>query len=99
MLRNSSDTVSQINVISEPVPLWELAAKGGPFVRIAALSGAAAVGFAAYGAHKKYPKDRVEELKPIYETANRIHFFHTLALLGVPLCRYQKVVINTRLLS
>lgn len=82
----------QIQIIQEPVPLWELAGKQGPFVRIAALSGAAAVGLAAYGAHKKYPKDRVEELKPIYETASRMHFFHTLALLSVPLCRYPRVV-------
>lgn len=75
-----------------PDPLWELARKPGPFVQIAGFSGATAVILGAYGAHKKYPKDRVDELKPIYETANKFHFFHSLALIGVPMCRSPKVV-------
>lgn len=37
-----------------------------------------------------YPKESRDELKKIYETANRYHFLHSLALLGVPLCRWPK---------
>jgi len=37
-----------------------------------------------------YPKESREELKKIYETANRYHFLNSLALLGVPLCRWPK---------
>ena len=34
-------------------PLWKLAANAGPFVKIAALNGAAAVILGAYGSHSK----------------------------------------------
>lgn len=81
-----------VQIISEPVPLWKLAAQNGPFVRIAGLSGASAVALGAYGAHKKYPKDKVDQLKSIFETANRFHFINSLALLGVPMCRRPQVV-------
>lgn len=54
--------------------------------------GATGVILGAYGAHRKYPKDSPQDFKIIFETANRYHFLHTLALLGVPLCRYPKVV-------
>jgi uncharacterized membrane protein YgdD (TMEM256/DUF423 family) len=37
-----------------------------------------------------YPKEGREELRKIYETANRYHFLHSLALLGVPLCRWPR---------
>ncbi|XP_018330636.1 transmembrane protein 256 homolog [Agrilus planipennis] len=78
-------------IITECSPLWKLAVKQGPFVRLAGLSGAAAVILGAYGAHKAYPKDRVNELKPIYETGNKFHFYHSLALVALPLCRFPKV--------
>lgn len=73
-------------------PLWKLAADQGPFVKFAGLMGASATILGAYGAHRTYPKENAEELKTIYQTANRYHFFHTLALLGVPLCKYPKLV-------
>lgn len=76
----------------EETPLWKLAAERGPFVRIAGLSGASAVALGAYGAHKKYPKDKVDQLKPIFETANRFHFISSLALLAIPLCRRPRIV-------
>lgn len=83
----------QVTVITKAeTPLWELAAQQGPFVRLAGLVGASAVILGAYGAHKAYPKDRADELRKVYETANKFHFIHSLALLGVPLCRYPKVV-------
>lgn len=37
-----------------PEPLWKLAQATGPYVRLAALSGAAAVILGAYGSHSKY---------------------------------------------
>ncbi|XP_053601026.1 transmembrane protein 256 homolog [Plodia interpunctella] len=69
-------------------PLWELAQEAGPFVRLAGLSGAAAVVLGAMGAHRTFPEtDTKEDLKKIFETANRFHFLHTLALMTVPLCK------------
>ncbi|XP_015608423.1 transmembrane protein 256 homolog [Cephus cinctus] len=74
-------------VQADPVPLWKLAAATGPFVRLAALSGATAVILGAYGSHKQYPKDNNREQQRVFETASRYHFIHTLALLGLPMCR------------
>ncbi|XP_053984513.1 transmembrane protein 256-like [Hylaeus volcanicus] len=68
------------------IPLWKLARATGPYVRLAALSGAAAVAIGAYGSHKKYAEDMQHEQK-VFETASKYHFVHTLALLGLPLCR------------
>jgi uncharacterized membrane protein YgdD (TMEM256/DUF423 family) len=40
-----------------------------------------------------YPKDEIgKEQRRIFETANRYHFIHTLALLGLPLCRVPHLV-------
>ncbi|GBP41508.1 Transmembrane protein 256 homolog [Eumeta japonica] len=70
------------------MPLWQLAQEAGPFVRLAGLSGAAAVILGAMGAHRTFPEtDKKEDLKKIFETANRFHFLHTLALVTVPLCK------------
>ncbi|XP_078284300.1 transmembrane protein 256 [Rhinoraja longicauda] len=57
------------------------------FRRLAGLSGALAVGLGAYGAHGFRRSDRDEYLKELFETANKYHFLHSLALLGVPHCR------------
>lgn len=40
----------------------------------------------------KMMKSDSEERKRIFETANRYHFIHTLALLAVPLSRHPKTV-------
>lgn len=69
-----------------------MAAEHGPFIKIAGVMGATAVALGAYGAHRTYPKDKGQELKPIFDTANRMHFFHSLALLGVPMCKNPKIV-------
>lgn len=75
------------------MPLWQLAQEAGPFVRLAGLSGAAAVVLGAMGAHRNFPEPETkEDLKKIFETANRFHFLHTLALVTVPLCRRPYVV-------
>ncbi|XP_015433305.1 PREDICTED: transmembrane protein 256 homolog [Dufourea novaeangliae] len=78
--------------MAPPIPLWKLASATGPYVRLAALSGAAAVALGAYGSHRKYPQEQDPENKlldhkQIFEIANRYHFIHTLAVLGLPLCR------------
>jgi len=39
--------------MAAPVPLWKLAAASGPYVRLAALSGATAVILGALGSHRK----------------------------------------------
>lgn len=90
--KKSLPPVSNVTVITDKVPLWKLANESGPYVRIAALLGASAVALGAYGAHRTYPKDREVELKAIFDTANRYHFFHSLALMTVPLCRNPKIV-------
>ncbi|PZC87213.1 transmembrane protein 256-like [Helicoverpa zea] len=70
------------------MPLWQLAQEAGPFVRLAGLSGAAAVVLGAMGAHRTFPEvETKEDLRKIFDTANRFHFLHTLALVTVPLCR------------
>ncbi|XP_058678960.1 transmembrane protein 256 [Ammospiza caudacuta] len=55
--------------------------------RLGALSGAAAMAGAAYGAHGMRRSDRDEYQKELYDTANRFHLLHSLALLATPHCR------------
>lgn len=40
--------------MAPPVPLWRLAAATGPYIRLAAFSGAVAVILGAYGSHRKF---------------------------------------------
>ncbi|XP_015178145.1 PREDICTED: transmembrane protein 256-like [Polistes dominula] len=70
----------------QTVQLWKLSSALGPYVKLAGLSGAIAVSLGAYGAHNINAEKFPEQAK-IFDTANRYHFFHTLALLGAPLCR------------
>uniref|UniRef100_R4FPR1 Putative small membrane protein n=1 Tax=Rhodnius prolixus TaxID=13249 RepID=R4FPR1_RHOPR len=73
----------------DPEPLWKLASSSSYFVKIAGISGASAVILGAYGAHSLLSDDEKDDnVKKAFESANRYHFIHTLALLGVPLCRY-----------
>ncbi|XP_041974578.1 transmembrane protein 256 homolog [Aricia agestis] len=92
VLRNIG--VFQSKPVEAPKPivirmsLWQLAQEAGPFVRLAGLSGASAVVLGAMGAHRTFPETETkEDLKKIFETSNRFHFLHTLALMTVPLCR------------
>lgn len=51
-------------IMPPPVPLWKLASCAGPYVKLAGLSGAAAVILGAYGAHSKLRNNHF--LIPIY---------------------------------
>ncbi|KAG5853319.1 transmembrane protein 256 [Anguilla anguilla] len=55
--------------------------------RLAGVSGALAVAAGAYGAHGFRRSDRDDYLKEMFETANKYHFLHSLALLGAARCR------------
>ena len=57
--------------------------KHGIQVRIAALSGAAAVGLGAFGAHGLKPVLESHQTVDVWETAVFYHFLHTLVLLWI----------------
>lgn len=63
-----------------------------PYVKIAAVMGGFAVILGAYGSHRTYPKDREQQLRAVFETANRYHFLHTLAMFGLPFSKHPSVV-------
>uniref|UniRef100_A0A674MVJ0 Transmembrane protein 256 n=1 Tax=Takifugu rubripes TaxID=31033 RepID=A0A674MVJ0_TAKRU len=54
--------------------------------RLAALSGASAVGAGAYGAHG-FKSSNPDDYRVLFEIANKYHFYHSLALLGAAHCR------------
>uniref|UniRef100_A0A3P9I3S1 Transmembrane protein 256 n=1 Tax=Oryzias latipes TaxID=8090 RepID=A0A3P9I3S1_ORYLA len=66
--------------------------------RVAALSGASAVGLGAYGAHGFKNKDPDDYQIVLYETANKYHFYHSLALLGAAHCG-RPIVAGTLLVA
>lgn len=79
------------NLVKALPTLWELSGRNHNFVRLGGLSGAAAVILGAVGSHHAKFKDNAE-MRAIFDTANRFHFFHSIALLGVPLAKYPMVV-------
>ncbi|XP_067014579.1 transmembrane protein 256 homolog isoform X2 [Anabrus simplex] len=86
--KSASNAVPKVSECTAPI--WKHAYGGSSFVRLAGVFGASAVALGAYGAHNIFPKEGNEELKRVFETANRYHFLHTVALLGVPLCRWPR---------
>ncbi|XP_072315203.1 transmembrane protein 256 [Eucyclogobius newberryi] len=66
--------------------------------RLAALSGASAVGLGAYGAHGFKNADPDDYNIMLFETANKYHFYHSLALLGAAQCR-QPLVAGALLIT
>lgn len=71
--------------------LYKLAGHNYNFVRLAGLSGASAVVLGAIGSHHLNIQDK-PELRNVFETANRFHFFHSIALLAMPLTKYPVIV-------
>jgi len=62
--------------------------RGFAYLRIASVSGAVAIGMGAYGAHVLGENSAVSaDIKRIYETGNRYHLLHSVALLAVPMFR------------
>lgn len=43
----------------------------------------------------QYPEAKGVNLRQVFETANRYHYIHTLAMLGLPLCRTPYLVCLT----
>ncbi|XP_053404427.1 transmembrane protein 256 homolog [Mercenaria mercenaria] len=68
------------------------AAAGKNFIRIAGLSGGLAVIMSAYGAHAFNSKTEDTRLKNVFESGNKMHLIHSVALLGVPLTRRPMLV-------
>lgn len=79
------------------IPLYKQLGKNLFFVRLAGLNGSAAVILGAFGAHRKFApaKETGRDLKAIFETANRYHFYHTFAIMLVPLARRPLLVSLT----
>lgn len=67
---------------------------GGSYnlIRVAALSGAAAVCLAAYGRHSMKDTPETREYRQIYDSANQMHLIHSVALLAAPLARRPVIV-------
>lgn len=83
-------TTKQVLTTSYPM-LWRLAGRNYNFIRLAGLSGASAVILGAIGSHELVLPEK-GELRTVFETANRFHFFHSIALLGVPSTKHPVVV-------
>lgn len=84
--RQSRGAAPSMRQMSPPVR-WLLTSSGRTAVQLAGISGASAVALGAYGAHKLRAGDHNPELVQVFDTANRYHMLHSLALLGAPLCR------------
>jgi len=70
--------------------VMKLFGNASPWIRVAGLSGAIAVSMGAYGAHGL--KNVSDDQRLVFETANRYHFIHTLAMLAVPLTNRPNLV-------
>lgn len=79
-------------MIKEVIKPYQLLGGSRLFIRLAGISGATATILGAVGAHRNYDPENAAELKKIFETANRFHFFSTLGLIGVPFVRMPYLV-------
>ncbi|XP_021766322.1 transmembrane protein 256 homolog [Chenopodium quinoa] len=57
--------------------------------KVAAISGAVAVGLGAYGAHGFKPKEPA--YKQVWQTASLYHLMHTAALLAAPITKHPNI--------
>jgi uncharacterized membrane protein YgdD (TMEM256/DUF423 family) len=89
-----------ITTVMQPKALWELAGRNLNIIRFAGLSGCSAVILGAYGAHRQFsePDEKGRDPKQIFETANRYHFYHSIALCVVPLTR-RPVITGTMMVT
>ncbi|CAO1413789.1 unnamed protein product [Diamesa serratosioi] len=90
---NSTASTSKaiVNAMA-PAGVMSLYKQGGKsssiFLRLAGLSGMSAVILGAYGAHVPFKSSEgTRDLKAVFETANRYHFIHSVALMAVPLTK------------
>lgn len=93
MLPQSSKTVTKVpEVVTPQMNTAMLTAKIGSsyWIKVAAISGCAAVILGAYGAHGL--KLKAPEKRAIFETANKYHFYHSIALLCVPVLKRPNLV-------
>ncbi|XP_037938046.1 transmembrane protein 256 homolog [Teleopsis dalmanni] len=97
---NASSTVKTVvkataGVVEKPLqslpPLWSLLGRNKTIVKIAGLSGAAAVIIGAIGSHSHFNGPEEQDNKLLFETANRFHFFHSIVLLSAPIAKYPVV--------
>ncbi|XP_026805543.1 transmembrane protein 256-like isoform X1 [Rhopalosiphum maidis] len=86
----ASSSEKQNIIKMESRNILQMLGKNIYFYKMAGLLGASAVILGAYGAHVVSHKANPEEARN-FETANRYHFYHTFALLGVPFCRFPRV--------
>uniref|UniRef100_A0A2S2P5A0 UPF0451 protein n=1 Tax=Schizaphis graminum TaxID=13262 RepID=A0A2S2P5A0_SCHGA len=86
----ASSSEKQNIIKMESRNILQMLGKNIYFYKMAGLLGASAVILGAYGAHVVAHKANPEEARN-FETANRYHFYHTFALLGVPFCRFPRV--------
>lgn len=85
-------------VVADVIPISQQLGANYNFIRIAALSGAAAVCLAAYGRHSLKESSNNKDYKQIYESANNMHFIHSVALLAVPLTKRPLIVSTFHIL-
>lgn len=81
-------------VAADVIPISKQLGSSYHLIRIAALSGAAAVCLAAYGRHSIKDTIETKDYRNIYESANNIHFIHSVALLATPLTKRPLIVIH-----
>lgn len=74
------------------VPIQKQLGSSSHLIRVAALSGAAAVCLAAYGRHHMKDTAETKDYRSIYESANNMHLIHSVALLATPLAKRPLIV-------
>lgn len=80
------------NAVTLLPPMWKLAGNNYSLIRLAGLGGASAVILGAVGSHSSNIQQK-PELRTIFDTANRFHFFHSIAMFAMPLAKYPLVVL------
>jgi hypothetical protein len=85
-------TIAQVKQNLENLGFLHLPKQSRFLLRIAGVSGLAAILLSAYGAHVFKRHQSNTDLKELYYTAQYYHLMHSVALLGLPLVRRPLVV-------